>query len=295
MRLFSFDDNGAAKIGVLKNSSSSEFIDLSIAAPNLPTDMTALIAKSGGLAAASQAAASASAAATRSLSALSGGSMKYLPLVPRPGQVVCLGLNYADHAAEGGHSRPEYPSFFMRGPQSLVAHAQPIVRPKASQNLDYEAELAVVIGKRAKHLTKENALEYVAGYACFNDGSIRDYQRKTGQWTIGKNFDKTGAFGPYLVTPDELPAGAAGLRIQSRLNGQIMQDSNTKLFLWDVVEALCIITECMTLMPGDVIITGTPAGVGYARKPPVWMKPGDVCEIEIEQIGILSSTIADEV
>lgn len=293
MRLFSFNDNGAAKIGVLKGA--DQFVDLSIVNPSLPTDMTALIAMSGGLVAAASAAASASAAATRSVSALQGGGMHYLPLVPRPGQVVCLGLNYADHAAEGGHSRPEYPSFFMRGPQSLIGHAQPIVRPKASQNLDYEAELAVVIGKRAKHLTKANALECIAGYACFNDGSIRDYQRKTGQWTIGKNFDKTGAFGPYLVTPDELPAGAAGLRIQSRLNGQIMQDSNTGLFLWDVVEALCIITECMTLEPGDVIITGTPAGVGYARKPPVWMKPGDVCEIEIDQIGVLKSTIADEI
>jgi 2-keto-4-pentenoate hydratase/2-oxohepta-3-ene-1,7-dioic acid hydratase in catechol pathway len=134
----------------------------------------------------------------------------------------------------------------------------------------------------------------VAGYSCFNDGSLRDYQRKTNQWTIGKNFDGSGPFGPWLVTPDELPPGAAGLRIQSRLNGKIMQDSNTGLFLWNVVEALVIITECMTLEPGDVIITGTPAGVGYARTPPVWMAPGDVCEIEVDGIGILSSTIADE-
>jgi 2-keto-4-pentenoate hydratase/2-oxohepta-3-ene-1,7-dioic acid hydratase in catechol pathway len=294
MRLFSFEENGVAKIGVLKNAAATEFVDLSLTDPALPSDMTALISRAGGLQAISSVASQAPSSATRPLSTLQGMGIKYLPLVPRPGQVVCLGLNYADHAAEGGHSRPEYPSFFMRGPQSLIGHGQPIVRPKASHNLDYEAELAVVIGKRAKHLTKENALECVAGYACFNDGSIRDYQRKTGQWTIGKNFDKTGAFGPYLVTPDELPAGASGLRIQSRLNGKIMQDSNTKLFLWDVVEALCIITECMTLEPGDVIITGTPAGVGYARKPPVWMAPGDVCEIEIEDIGILSSTIADE-
>jgi 2-keto-4-pentenoate hydratase/2-oxohepta-3-ene-1,7-dioic acid hydratase in catechol pathway len=296
MRVFSFEEEmngvGVAKIGVLKNA--TEFVDLSIADPSLPSDMTALIARAGGLQTLSSVTSQAPSSATRPLSDLQSKGMKYLPLVPHPGQVVCLGLNYADHAAEGGHSRPEYPSFFMRGPQSLIGHAQPIVRPKASHNLDYEAELAVVIGKRAKHLTKENALECVAGYACFNDGSIRDYQRKTGQWTIGKNFDKTGAFGPYLVTPDELPAGASGLRIQSRLNGKIMQDSNTGLFLWDVVEALCIITECMTLEPGDVIITGTPAGVGYARKPPVWMAPGDVCEIEIDGIGILSSTIADE-
>ena len=144
-------------------------------------------------------------------------------------------------------------------------------------------------------MTPENALDCVAGYSCFNDGSVRDFQRKTNQWTIGKNFDQSGPFGPWLVTPDELPPGATGLRIQSRLNGKVMQDSNTGLFLWNVVEALVIITECLTLEPGDVIITGTPAGVGYARTPPVWMAPGDVCEIEIDGIGILSNTIADEV
>jgi 2-keto-4-pentenoate hydratase/2-oxohepta-3-ene-1,7-dioic acid hydratase in catechol pathway len=288
MRLFSFNDNGAAKIGVLKGA--DQFVDLSIANPNLPTDMTALIAMKGGLEAAASAASSASAAATRTTSGL-----QYLPLVPNPSKIVCMGLNYADHAAEGGNARPEYPSFFMRGPSSMVAHGEAIIRPKASPNLDYEAELAVVIGTRARNLTKENALACVAGYACFNDGSIRDYQRKTSQWTIGKNFDKTGGFGPHLVTPDELPAGCAGLRIQSRLNGKIMQDANTAVFLWDVIESLIIISECMTLEPGDVIITGTPAGVGYARKPPVWMQPGDVCEIEIDGIGVLSNTIADEV
>lgn len=294
MRLISFEEDGVAKIGVLRGGDSNEYVDLSLVDPSLPMDMTALLKMEGGLQAAAEAAEHVPTSACNLLTGLHGHGFKYLPLIPHPGQIICMGLNYADHAAEGGHSRPEYPSFFMRGPNSLIGHGQPIVRPKASPNLDYEAELAVVIGKRAKHLTKANALDCVAGYTCFNDGSIRDYQRKTGQWTIGKNFDKTGAFGPWLVTPDELPAGAAGLRIQSRLNGKIMQDSNTGLFLWDVVEALCIITECMTLEPGDVIITGTPAGVGYARKPPVWMAPGDVCEIEIDGIGVLRSTIADE-
>jgi 2-keto-4-pentenoate hydratase/2-oxohepta-3-ene-1,7-dioic acid hydratase in catechol pathway len=160
--------------------------------------------------------------------------------------------------------------------------------------LDYEAELAVIIGKKARHLTADNALDCIAGYSCFNDGSIRNYQRKSSQWTIGKNFDGTGPFGPCLVTPDELPPGATGLRIQSRLNGKVMQDANTDVFLWNVVEALRIITECMTLEPGDVIITGTPAGVGYARTPPVWMAPGDICEIEVEGVGILSNPIVDE-
>jgi len=289
MRLFSYEEQGQPKVGVLKNADAREFIDLSEAAPALPTDMGALIAMPGGLDAARQAAAKATASVVKPLA-----GVRFLPLVPRPGKIVCLGLNYADHAKEGGHARPEYPSFFLRGATSMIGHNAPIIRPKASTKLDYEAELAVVIGKKARHLTKANALDCVAGYSCFNDGSIRDYQRKTNQWTIGKIFDGSGPFGPWLVTPDELPPGAAGLRIQSRLNGKVMQDANTKDFLWDVVESLCIITECMTLEPGDVIITGTPAGVGYARTPPVWMAPGDICEIDIEGIGILSNPIADE-
>jgi 2-keto-4-pentenoate hydratase/2-oxohepta-3-ene-1,7-dioic acid hydratase in catechol pathway len=176
----------------------------------------------------------------------------------------------------------------------MVGHLAPMIRPKVSDKFDYEAELAFVVGKRARHLTEQNALDYVAGYSAFNDGSLRDYQRKSTQWTIGKNFDGTGAFGPWLVTPDELPRAADGLRIQSRLNGQIMQDANTKNFLWGIVETLVLITECMTLEPGDVIITGTPAGVGYARKPPVFMKQGDTIEIEVDGIGVLSNPIVDE-
>jgi 2-keto-4-pentenoate hydratase/2-oxohepta-3-ene-1,7-dioic acid hydratase in catechol pathway len=176
----------------------------------------------------------------------------------------------------------------------MTAHLSPIVRPKVSDKLDYEAELAFIVGKKARHLTLDNALDCVAGYSIFNDGSIRDYQRKTTQWTIGKNFDRTGAFGPWLVTPDELPLGCHGLNIQSRLNGQVMQNANTKDFLWGVAETIVLISECMTLEPGDVVITGTPAGVGYARTPPVFMKPGDICEIEIESIGVLRNTITDE-
>ncbi len=289
MRLISFEEQGRGKIGVLKGKDASEFVDLSLAAPQLPGDMGQLLALAGGLEAAQKAATQAGAQATKPLA-----GVRFLPVVPRPGKVVCLGLNYADHAKEGGHARPEYPSFFLRGASSLTAHQQPIIRPKASSKLDYEAELAVVIGKRARHLDKDNALDCIAGYTCCNDGSIRDYQRKTNQWTIGKNFDQTGPLGPWLVTPDELPPGAAGLRIQSRLNGKVMQDANTTDFLWNVVESLVIITECLTLEPGDVIITGTPAGVGYARTPPVWMAPGDICEIDIEGIGVLSNTIADE-
>ena len=221
-------------------------------------------------------------------------AIRFLPVVPRPGKIVCLGLNYADHAAEGGNAKPEYPSFFLRGPSSLAAHRAAIKRPRASARLDFEAELAVVVGSSARHLTERNALEAVAGYSCFNDGTLRDYQRKTAQWTIGKNFDETGAFGPWLVPASDLPPGAAGLRIASRLNGETMQSSNTRHMLFSVVETLCLITEAMTLEPGDVVIMGTPAGVGYARTPPVWMKPGDTVQVEVEGIGILSNSIEDE-
>ena len=289
MRFLSFEANGQAGIGWVKDIHATDFVNLTLAAPELPRNLKDLICAKGGLAAADAAARKAPASAVQTIS-----SVTILPLIPNPGKIVCMGLNYADHAKEGGNARPEYPSFFLRGNSSMVGHNQAIVRPKASTQLDYEAELAVIIGKKARHLTADNALECIAGYSCFNDGSIRNYQRKSSQWTIGKNFDGTGPFGPCLVTPEELPPGAAGLRIQSRLNGKVMQDANTDVFLWNVVEAWRIITECMTLEPGDVIITGTPAGVGYARTPPVWMAPGDICEIEVEGVGILSNPIVDE-
>jgi acylpyruvate hydrolase len=211
--------------------------------------------------------------------------------VPRPGKVICIGLNYRAHAAEGGNEIPDYPAVFLRGPTSLGGPAVPIILPACSDKLDYEAELAVVIGKTAINV-RENPLDYVAGYCCFNDGTIRDYQRKTTQWTVGKNFDQTGGFSADLVTPDALPAGAAGLRIQARLNGEIMQDSNTGDLIFDVATLITTLSEAMTLEPGDVIATGTPSGVGYARKPPVFMREGDVIEIEIDQIGTLTNTVA---
>ena len=211
--------------------------------------------------------------------------------VPEPGKIVCIGLNYVDHAKEGGNPIPDYPAVFLRTRTSLVAHGQPLVRPLCSDKFDYEAELAIVIGKPARNVSEADALSHVFGYACFNDGSIRDYQRKSTQWTMGKNFDGTGPFGPDIVTADELPAGAAGLRIASRLNGQTMQDGNTGNMIFPVARTVALISEVMTLEPGDVIITGTPAGVGYPRKPPVFLRPGDVCEVEIEEIGILRNPV----
>ncbi|WP_293883260.1 fumarylacetoacetate hydrolase family protein [Sphingomonas sp.] len=218
-------------------------------------------------------------------------TVELLPPVPHPGKIICIGLNYRAHAIEGGNPIPDYPAVFLRVNTSLTAPEGNITYPECSDQLDYEAELAVVIGKTATSVSVADALDYVAGYSCFNDGSVRNYQRKSTQWTMGKNFDCTGGFGPALVTPDELPAGASGLRIVTRLNGSVMQDSDTADMIFDVASLIATLSEAMTLEPGDVIATGTPSGVGYARKPPVFMKPGDVCEIEIERIGVLTNTI----
>lgn len=288
MKLFRYTHQGQSRVGVMPEGQSSHFADLASLVTDVQHDITALF-DPAVRARVAQGLAQTPASALKPLA----GLVFEVPIA-QPPKIVCMGLNYADHAKEGGNARPEYPSFFMRVATSMTPHNGPIVRPKVSTKLDYEAELAVVIGQKARHLNADNALDCVFGYSCFNDGSLRDYQRKSAQWTIGKNFDATGGFGPWIVTPDELPKGAEGLRIQSRLNGQVMQDANTRDFLWNVRQALVIITECMTLEPGDVIITGTPAGVGYARNPPVWMAPGDVCEIEIEGIGILSNTVTQE-
>lgn len=225
--------------------------------------------------------------------AVEAEGVEYLTPVPNPGKIICVGLNYRKHAEEGGNPIPDYPAIFLRVVTSLCEHGGAIVRPKVSDKLDYEAELAIVIGKTAKGVTAEQALEHVGGYSCFNDGSLRDYQRKSTQWTMGKNFDRTGAFGPAIVTPDELPIGASGLRIVSRVNGQIMQDSDTADMIFDVATIVSLLSEVMTLEVGDVIATGTPAGVGYARKPPYFLKAGDRCEVEIEGIGTLVNDIED--
>jgi 2-keto-4-pentenoate hydratase/2-oxohepta-3-ene-1,7-dioic acid hydratase in catechol pathway len=218
----------------------------------------------------------------------------YLPPIPNPGKIICLGLNYRDHADESGFSAPDYPAIFLRTATSLVAHRADLVRPLVSEQFDYEVELAVIIGETVRNATAAAALPAVAGYSVFNDASVRDYQLRTGQWTIGKNFDGTGGFGPHLVTDDEVPPGAAGLRITSRLNGQVVQDANTSSMIFDVATTIAIVSECMTLEPGDVILMGTPSGVGLARTPQLWMRPGDVCECEIEAVGLLRNGISQQ-
>jgi 2-keto-4-pentenoate hydratase/2-oxohepta-3-ene-1,7-dioic acid hydratase in catechol pathway len=287
MRIFTFEKAGKATLGLLKNE--QEYIDLELAGYDHANDLVDLLSQADWELKLAEILKNAPPQAVASIAGL-----KYDILIANPSKIICVGLNYADHAKEGGHATPDHPSFFIRVNSSQVAHQQPMLVPKqSSERFDYEAELAVIIGKTARHLTADNALDCVAGYSCYNDGSVRDFQRKGTQWTLGKNFDKTGSFGPWLVTKDELPAGGDGLKIQARLNGQVLQDGNTADFLFSVSQVLVILSEVMTLEPGDVIITGTPAGVGYARKPPIFMKEGDVCEIEIEKIGILSNPIAN--
>jgi 2-keto-4-pentenoate hydratase/2-oxohepta-3-ene-1,7-dioic acid hydratase in catechol pathway len=219
------------------------------------------------------------------------GDLNLLPCIPAPGKVVCLGVNYVDHAKEGGNVVADYPTLFLRCDTSLLAHGAPLRVPSISSKLDFEAELAVVIGRPMRFVVEEQALAHVFGYACFNDATLRDYQKRTSQWTIGKNFDGTGGFGPWLVTADELPPGCTGLHIESRLNGQVMQSANTSDMVFGVARTLALLSECLTLEPGDVVVMGTPAGVGYARTPPVWMKAGDTIEIEIEGLGVLCNPV----
>jgi acylpyruvate hydrolase len=288
MKIVGFETSEGLRLGVVEGD---QVIDLQAVDATLPADLGVVLKNNGGdLMPLAELAKRAPASAKRPLKGLKFG----LP-VARPGKVVCLGLNYLEHAKEGGHQKlPDAPTIFMRCNSSLAPHESALLRPKVSDTFDYEAELAVIIGRKAKHLTLDNAYSCIAGYACFNDGSIRKFQRRTSQWDMGKNFDRTGGFGPWMVTPDELPAGAKGLRIESRINGQVLQSDNTANMMFPVAETLVDISQGMTLEPGDVIVTGTPSGVGYPRNPPIWMKPGDTVEIEIEKIGILRNSIEDE-
>jgi len=286
MRFTTYLLDGAPRLAVVDGD---QLIDLNQAQPQVPADLRAALRAGLDLHAAARAAI-ASPAPRVPLA-----SVRLAPLVPEPGKIVCLGLNYFDHAKEGGRDKPEYPWFFFRGASSLIAHGDAGVVPRVSAKFDYEAELALVIGQRVpRHTTQADALRHVFGYTPFNDMSVRDYQKRTPQWTIGKNFDGTGGFGPVLVTADELPPGATGLHIQGRLNGEVMQDANTSDMIFSVAETIALLAEVLTLEPGDVIVMGTPAGVGQARTPPVWMKAGDTYEVEIERIGLLSNPIAAE-
>lgn len=285
MRLVTFDKDGHPTSGVRKDDA---VVDLSIAAPDLPGDWPAIFA-AGALDRVAEAVADAGPEAL-----VPAAEATLMVPIPRPPKILCIGLNYRTHAEETGMEIPDYPIIFTRYPTSLTAHDAPLLRPAASHQLDFEAELVAVIGTAGRHISKERALDHVAGYSICNEGSVRDFQFKSSQWAMGKNFDRSGSFGPEIVTADELPPGAVGLYVRSRLNGELMQDGNTDDLIFDIATLVSEISEVMTLEPGDVIITGTPFGVGFVRKPPLFMKAGDVCEIEIEGIGILRNNVIDE-
>ncbi|BDB71476.1 fumarylacetoacetate hydrolase family protein [Comamonas thiooxydans] len=214
--------------------------------------------------------------------------------IAEPPKTFCVGLNYADHTKESPYDQPDYPTLFLRASTSLGAHQAVVERPQVSHSLDFEGEMVVVLAKGGRHISKEKALDCVFGYAVGNEISVREYQFKSPQWTVGKNFDGTGTFGPYIVTADELPPGGSGLKIETRLNGETVQSSNTRDMLFDVATVISTISEAITLQAGDVIFSGTPAGVGFGRTPKLYMKHGDVVEVEIEQLGLLRNDIRDE-
>jgi acylpyruvate hydrolase len=289
MKIVGFHTNEGLHLGVIEGE---EVIDLQAVDRNAPYDLGEWLRRDNGdLSPLKDLARRAPASARRPLAGLNFA----LP-VARPGKIICLGLNYLEHVKEGFQrdNVPKFPTIFMRCQTSLLPHGKPIIRPQVTETLDYEAEMVAIVGKRAKHLDLSNAVSCIAGYSCFNEGSVREFQRKTTQWDMGKNFDGTGAFGPWMVTADELPPGGKGLKIQTRLNGEVMQSDNTDNMMFPVAETIAYITQGMTLEPGDIIVTGTPSGVGFARKPPVWMKNGDTCEIDIERIGVLKNPIQDE-
>ncbi len=287
MRLVTFAHASGPRIGVRLGD---VLVDLALAAPGLPRNMRALLALGdAGLQDAAQAAATAGTDCQLRFS-----SVRLLPPVPDPGKILCVGLNYVDHAIEvDPKSLPEHPVFFARLASTLVGHDAPLVRPLVSRMLDYEGEVAAVIGIGGRNIPREAALAHVAGYALFNEASVRDYQFRTSQWFLGKNFDDTGAFGPELCTTDELPPGACGLRLSTTVNGEVMQEASTSEMLFPVELLVATLSEAMTLSPGDVIVTGTPSGVGFALTPPRYLKPGDMVEVALEGYGVLRNSVID--
>ena len=218
--------------------------------------------------------------------------VQLLPPIVGP-RIFCIGINYRSHRDEMGRDASDHPTIFVRFPSSLVGHGAPLLRPRASDRFDYEGELAVVIGRAGRRISRERALDHVAGYSCFNDGSIRDYQRHTSQFTAGKNFDRSGSFGPWLATADEV-GDPSTLTLTTRLNGEVMQYSTTDLLIFDVADIIVYLSEFTELRPGDIIATGTPGGVGVARDPAVFMQPGDTIEVDISGVGLLCNEIAQE-
>lgn len=282
MKLVSFERQGRAGFGAVVDAG---IVDLATAFEGRFADLAALLA--------ADAVAEAGRIAQRRQPDFALADVTLLPVIPQPGKIWCCGLNYHEHVQETGREVTEQPTFFLRVADSQVGHGQAIVRPRESEQLDYEAEIAVVIGRGGRRIREADVARHIAGYACYNDGSVRDWQRHTSQWGPGKNFWRTGGFGPWMVTADEIPFGTT-MTLVTRLNGREMQRATTDMLIHGIAKQVAYVSTIAPLRPGDVIVTGTPGGVGAKRKPPVWMKAGDVVEIEVDRIGVLRNPIVDE-
>jgi 2-keto-4-pentenoate hydratase/2-oxohepta-3-ene-1,7-dioic acid hydratase in catechol pathway len=281
MRLASYSTPKGASYGAVTDKG---IVDLGRRLGNRFPDLRSLIAKNG----LEEARNAASGPADHKQS-----DITWLPVIPNPGKIVCVGLNYEEHRAETGRDKTENPALFLRVAESQVGHRQPILRPRESTHLDFEAEIAVIIGRSGRRISQAASWSHIAGYSCYNDGSVREWQRHTVQWTAGKNFAQTGGFGPWMVTADEIPPGTV-MTLSCRLNGERMQHATTEMMIFKIPKLIEYISAFTPLEAGDVIVTGTPGGVGARRTPPVWMKPGDSVEIEIDKIGVLTNSIKDD-
>jgi 2-keto-4-pentenoate hydratase/2-oxohepta-3-ene-1,7-dioic acid hydratase in catechol pathway len=286
MKLISFLLNGNPTYGIVSGQGNDlNVLDLQPILGSRAPDLRSLIAQKMTGAAAD--------ALKTNPATLKFADLELLPVIPNPDKILCVGLNYKDHLAESGRASTELPAIFLRVPSSQVAHRQAILRPPESHRLDYECEIAVIIGEGGRRIKEADAWGRIAGYSCYNDGSIRDWQNHTTQWTAGKNYFKTGGFGPWMVTADEIKPGQR-LNVSTRLNGVELQNSHTDLMIHSIPKLIAYISSFTPLLPGDVIVTGTPGGVGNKREPQLFMKAGDVVEIEIDAVGVLRNSIQDE-
>jgi 2-keto-4-pentenoate hydratase/2-oxohepta-3-ene-1,7-dioic acid hydratase in catechol pathway len=282
MKLISFLNQGISSYGVVIGD---EVLDLKPILGAQAADLKTLISKN--------LLGEAATVAKTHQPTLKFSELALLPVIPNPNKIVCIGLNYGEHVRETGREITESPALFLRMNESQVAHGQDIVRPPESFKLDYEGEIAVVIGKGGRRISEVDAWDHIAGYSCYNDGSIRDWQTNTSQWTAGKNFWRTGGFGPWMVTADEIKPNQS-MTLVTRLNGQEMQRATTEMMIHSIPRQIAYISTFIPLEAGDVIVTGTPGGIGNKRVPPVFMKPGDIVEIEVDAIGVLRNGICDE-